>query len=66
MNESNNKIVNMLAKQISTMFNPLIQNTSQSYQLLANQMGRITNFSEPLRPKHNQFLKLFHPGHLGY
>lgn len=25
------------------MFNPLIHNANQSYQLLANQMGRITN-----------------------
>lgn len=37
-------MVNMLTQQIDTMFNPLIQNTDQNYQLLANQMVRITDF----------------------
>lgn len=39
MDESNHKMVNMLTQQISTLFNPLIQKTNQSYQLLTNQMG---------------------------
>jgi len=29
------------------VFNPLIQNTNQSYQALATQMGRITYFFAP-------------------
>ncbi|KAK2422544.1 hypothetical protein QL285_033071 [Trifolium repens] len=44
MDESNDDMVNMLTQQIGTVFNPLIQNTNQSYQLLANQMGRIADF----------------------
>lgn len=31
MDESNHKMVNILTRQISTMFNPLIQNTNHSY-----------------------------------
>lgn len=41
MEETNHEMVNMLTQRIGTMFNPLIQNTNQSYELLANQMGRI-------------------------
>lgn len=37
-------MINMLTQQIGTMFNPLIQNTNWNYELLGNQMGRITNF----------------------
>lgn len=37
-------MVNMLTQQIGTMFNCLIQNTNQSYQILAPQIGRITYF----------------------
>ncbi|KAK2428816.1 hypothetical protein QL285_027304 [Trifolium repens] len=44
MDDSNHDMVNMLTQQIGTVFNPLIQNTNQSYQLLANQMGRIADF----------------------
>ncbi|KAK2422828.1 hypothetical protein QL285_033329 [Trifolium repens] len=44
MDESNHDMVNMLTQQIGIVFNPLIQNTNQSYQLLANQMGRIADF----------------------
>ncbi|KAK2409728.1 hypothetical protein QL285_045140 [Trifolium repens] len=44
MDDSNHDMVNMLTQQIDTVFNPLIQNTNQSYQLLANQMGRIADF----------------------
>lgn len=43
MDESNHEMANMLTRQIDTLFNPLIHNTNQSYQLLANQMGRIAN-----------------------
>ncbi|KAK2428173.1 hypothetical protein QL285_026709 [Trifolium repens] len=44
MDDSNHDMVNMLTQQIGTVFNPLIQNTNQSYQLLANQIGRIADF----------------------
>lgn len=42
--ESKHEMINMLTHQIGTIFNPLIQNTNHSYQLLANKMGRIANF----------------------
>jgi hypothetical protein len=44
MDESNRDLVNMLTQQIGTVFNPLIQNDNQSYQLLATQMGRMADF----------------------
>jgi len=44
MDESNHEMVNLLTQQIDTMFNPLIQDTNQSYQALATQMGRIEYF----------------------
>ena len=37
MDGSNHDMVNMLTQQIVTMFNALIQNTNQSYQMLATQ-----------------------------
>lgn len=44
MNESNHDMVNTLTQQICTTFNPLIQNTNQSYQQLTTQMNRIADF----------------------
>src|ERR1044072_6703996 len=44
MDESNHEMVNTLTKQIGDVFNPLINNTNNSYQLLAQQMGRIAEF----------------------
>lgn len=44
INESNHVMINMLTQQIGMVFNPLIQNNNQSYQLLVNQMGRIAKF----------------------
>lgn len=44
VSESNYKMVNILTQQISAVFNPLIQNTTQSYQQLAHQMGMIADF----------------------
>lgn len=41
MDESNHDMDNMFTQKIGTLFHPLIQNSNQSYQLLANQMGRI-------------------------
>lgn len=37
-------MVNMLTQQVGTVFNPLIQSTNKSYQLLYNHMGRIIGF----------------------
>lgn len=42
MGESNLEMVNTLTQQMGTIFNPLI--TNQTYELLSNQMGRITDF----------------------
>lgn len=34
----------MLAQKIGIVFNPLIQNANNSYQMLTTQMGRIVDF----------------------
>ena len=47
MDESNHEMVNLLTQQISTVFNPLIRDTTRSYQALTTQMGRITDFFAP-------------------
>jgi hypothetical protein len=39
MDESNHEMVNILNTQIGTVFNPLIKNTNESYQMLAYQMS---------------------------
>lgn len=44
MDESNIELVNTLTQQMGTIFNPFITNTNQTYELLANQIGRIANF----------------------
>src|ERR1044072_5069202 len=44
MDESNHEMVNTLTKQIGDVFNHLINNTNNYYQLLAQQMGRIAEF----------------------
>lgn len=44
MDESNLEMVNTLTQQMGTIFNPLITNTNQTYELLANQIGRIADF----------------------
>src|ERR1044072_5954858 len=44
MDESNHDMVNTLTQQIGDVFNPLINNTDNTYQLLAQQMGRIADF----------------------
>jgi len=54
MDESSHEMVNLLIQQISTVFNPLIQNTNQSYQALAIQMGRIADFFSPPQTVHQQ------------
>ena len=54
MDESNHETVNMLTQQIGTVFNLLIQNTNQSYQMLATQIGRITDFYAPAQVRNQQ------------
>jgi hypothetical protein len=54
MDESNHEMVNLLTQQIDTVFNPLIQSTNQSYQTLATQMGRKTDFFAPPQPVYQQ------------
>jgi len=44
MEDTNHEMVNMLTQQIGTLFNPLIQQTHNSYQTLTHQMGRIVDF----------------------
>jgi hypothetical protein len=59
IDESNHEMVNLLTHQIGTVFNPLIQNTNDSYQMLAYQMGRIAEFFGTLpqtQPRINQFV----------
>jgi len=56
--ESNHEMVNMLTQQISTMFNPLIQNTNQSYQDLATQMRRIADLFTSPQPIHQQIPRI--------
>src|ERR1044072_874959 len=53
MDESNHEMVNTLTRQIGDVFNPLINNTNNTYQLLAQQMGRIAEFfGTPPPPNH--------------
>jgi len=61
MDESNHEMVNMLTRQIGTMFNPLIQSTNQSYQALATQMERIVDFFSPVQPGHQQNPQIQNP-----
>jgi hypothetical protein len=59
IDESNHEMVNLLTHQIGTVFNPLIQNTNDSYQMLAYQMGRIADFfgtPPQTQPRINQFV----------
>lgn len=44
MEKSNHEMVHMLTQQIGVVLRPLIQNSTQSYQLLATQMTRIGDF----------------------
>ncbi|MCH80091.1 hypothetical protein A2U01_0000853, partial [Trifolium medium] len=58
MDESNHEMVNLLTHQIGTVFNPLIQNTNESYQMLAYQMGRMADFFGTPQPQHQPPLRL--------
>lgn len=53
MDESNHEMVQMLANQMNTIFNPLIQNTTQTNQQMTTQMTRIADFfGVPQPPRH--------------
>ena len=54
MDERIHEMINLLTQQIGTFFNHLIQNTNQSYQALATQMGRIADFFATLQPVHQR------------
>src|ERR1044072_9491173 len=60
MDESNHDIVNTLTRQIGDVFNPLINNTKNTYQLLAQQMGRIAEFFGTPPPP-NRTIPQIHP-----
>src|ERR1044072_4908780 len=64
MDESNHDMVNTLTQQIGDVFNPLITNTNNSYQLLAQQMGRIADFLGAPLP-HNRAVPLVQPNTRG-
>ena len=52
MDGSNHDMVQILAQTLSTVLNPLIQNTTQSKQQMSAQMVRITEFfgvPQPIR-----------------
>lgn len=42
-------MVNTLTQQMGIVFNPLIHNINQTYNMLANQIGRIADFLVPLK-----------------
>lgn len=44
MDESNHEMLRMLSQQMGTIFNPLIQNTTQTNQQMTTQMTRIADF----------------------
>lgn len=56
--DSNHDMVNMLNQKIGTVFNPLTQNTNDSYQQLAYQMSQIADFfgtpPTPIQPVPNK------------
>lgn len=43
MDDSNHDMMNMMTQQIVTTFNPMIENTNNTYQVLARHMGRISD-----------------------
>ncbi|XP_050919014.1 uncharacterized protein LOC127136510 [Lathyrus oleraceus] len=44
MDDSNHELVNMLTNQMSTVFNPLIQESTETNRQVANQLTRLCNF----------------------
>jgi hypothetical protein len=58
MDESNHEMVNLLTQQIGTVFNPLIRDTSRSYQALTTQIERIADCFAPPQPVYQPVLKV--------
>lgn len=44
MDESNHEMVQMLTQTLTTVLNPLIQNTTQSNQHMTTQVARMSEF----------------------
>lgn len=44
MDDSNHELVNMLTNQMGTIFNPLIQESTETNRQVANQLTRLCNF----------------------
>src|SRR3954466_14343977 len=44
LDKNNHEKVNALTQQMGTVFTPMINNTNQSYEILAGQMARIADF----------------------
>ncbi|XP_050895799.1 uncharacterized protein LOC127102475 [Lathyrus oleraceus] len=44
MDDSNHELVNMLTNQMGTVFNPVIQETTETNRQVANQLTRLCNF----------------------
>ena len=58
--KNNHKTVQMLAQTMGTIFNPLIQNTTQANQQMAAQMTRITDFfsvPQPITPTQSEWVR---------
>lgn len=43
MDESNHELMHMLTQMMTTLFNPIMENTHTSYQDLTRQIGRIAD-----------------------
>ena len=60
MDESNHDMVQTLAQTMGTIFNPLIQSTTQANQQMAAQMTRIADFfgvPQPPRPPQREWIR---------
>ena len=60
MDEGNHDMVQTLAQTMGTIFNPLIQSTTQANQQMAAQMTRITDFfgvPQPPRPPQREWIR---------
>jgi hypothetical protein len=55
MEDCNHEMVNLLTQQIGTLFNPLIQETHNSYLAFSDQM-----FNPLIQETHNSYLALSH------
>jgi len=61
MEDSNHEMVNILTRQIGTVFNPLIRDTHNSYLALSDQMGRIVDFFGAPSRRNVQIPQVYNP-----